>query len=501
MESTEKKYLYASKEEQIRRANRFLTIGFIVFYLFVEILVWVAVGRGMRTAGYAGAITVVVVLIIAINTVMRKKNPYSARIRYLALVGLLLVTAMMAFEFDNYYVRFAAAVPFAGCILFFDKRFAITSGVSVTVLNIANVFIKACLTKAYTGEVLIDHIWATVIIMILLVLVYLTTIIAAKFNHDTRHSLMRQQEKQQRIMDEVLMVAEEVRKGTQDAMGIVNSLDESARVVNGAMQDISDSNQSTAENIQTQTTMTRNIQGSIDTILERSENMVRVANHSGELNEQSLTMMGQMKQQAEVITDTNSLAADAMKKLKERMEAVKSITDTIFSISSQTNLLALNASIEAARAGEQGRGFAVVADEIRQLAEKTRMETKNIEDILNELSMEAESAAGAVAKSVEAAGEQERMITVANDSFHEMNENVNVLVGDIDEIDHMLNSLSEANNRIVENIMSLSATTEEVMASTVQAAELSEQNMQNADQTKELLDGVIKVSSELNKYI
>ena len=78
--------------------------------------------------------------------------------------------------------------------------------------------------------------------------------------------------------------------------------------------------------------------------------MVSVAKKSGELNSQSLEIMDHLKRQSEVITDTNSEVADSMKKLQDRTNAVKSIADTIFSISSQTNLLALNASIESARA-------------------------------------------------------------------------------------------------------------------------------------------------------
>ena len=190
-----------------------------------------------------------------------------------------------------------------------------------------------------------------------------------------------------------------------------------------------------------------------------------------------------------------------MNELKDRTDAVKSIADTIFSISSQTNLLALNASIESARAGEAGRGFAVVADEIRQLAEKTREETESIAHISEELSHTAEVASNAVQQSVSATAAQEGMITEASESFGEMNENMNDLIQEIKSVSEMLNNLSAANNQIVDNITNLSATTQEVTASSAQATDLSVENMNNAESAKEQLNSVIDVSHQLDKYL
>lgn len=497
----EKNFLYADVKEQIKRANHFLAIGFIVYYVFVFAIIAAACIRGERSAGFTGMMAVVILLCIAVPLLMYRRSPSDDKIRYVAMAGLLLVSFFTSYAFDSYYLKFMAAIPFVGCILFYDKKFSAVSGICMGGLSIVTTLMRFGIKNAYEGDAFSDQICATLGVCLLLVLAYMTTRLGRQFSLDTIASLEEKEQEQEKMLKDVLFVAKEVRTGTENAMNIVSSLNDSTGVVNGAMKDISDSALHTAENIQTQTTMTQSIQDSIEQTLERSEKMVQVAKQSTELNDRSAQMMEELKRQSEVIAETNSEVAEAMNQLQERTNAVKSIADTIFSISSQTNLLALNASIESARAGEAGRGFAVVADEIRQLAEKTRQETENIAAILSELSNNAETAGNAVSRSVEAASAQDGMISAASESFGEMNGNVEQLIEDIREIDRMLNGLSEANNRIVENIMQLSATTQQVTASSVQAAELSVKNLDNASTTKHLLDDVLDVSYQLDKYI
>jgi len=501
MENERKEFRYADREAQIKRTNRFMVVGYMIYYLMSLTIIWISGFRGFRSMGYCGLLTTIVIIATLIPLVMFKKQPAGLNIKYHAFIGLMIATFFTAWAFNGYYLRFMAGLPLVGCILFFDKKFAAITGVLFTGLNLVVNLVREAGAEPYPEGNYMDQLTATLAIAVMMALVYLATRLGGQFNKDTIDSLKSEQAQQKEMMDNVIAVAEEVRRGTENAMELMNTLNDSTEVVNGAMAEISGSAQGTADSIQTQTTMTQSIQDSIEVTLKRSENMVVVAKQSGELNEQSLQIMGDLKKQSEVISDTNSEVAASMRQLQERTEAVKNIADTIFEISSQTNLLALNASIESARAGEAGKGFAVVADEIRKLAEKTRLETENIAHILNELSDNAEHAAEAVNKSVNATEAQDEMIGQALQSFEDMNGNVGQLISDIGEIDNMLTSLSEANNQIVENIMHLSATTEEVTASSVQAADLSVQNLENASEAKRQLDSVLTVSHQLDKYI
>ncbi len=502
MEVNNKVYRFANKKEQLKRVNGFVANFYLIYNLIMLLLLWFTFFRGERTLLFSLFITLILVANAGILLFVNRKNPYSTRLRYISLIALFLVGFLMGHAYADDFVRFLGVFPLVCCILYFDTKFSkIGAGVyaaAMVLLNIVQMGIERTVTG---GDAILDQLYVTLCIFMLLVLICLITSIAYRFNHDTLHSMQQEQRKQKAIMDEVISVAGEVRRGTESVMNIVSDLNNSSEVVNGAMRNISDSTQNTAESIQTQTTMTQNIQDSIEKTIESSENMVRVAKHSGELNQQGIQVIEQLKQQSEVIAKTNSGVADSMRALQEQTNAVRSIADTIFSISSQTNLLALNASIESARAGEAGRGFAVVADEIRQLAEKTRQETESIATILGELTQNAEDAANAVSESIQATGAQDEMILRVSQNFEEMNSNVSQLITEIESIDGMLNNLSEANNRIVDNIMTLSATTEEVTASSSQAADMSIENLDHAENAKSELSNVLNVSHQLDKYM
>ena len=497
----QKEFRYADKVEQLMRTNNFMMLAYTAYYVYIMALLLTSFLRGERSIGLCGMIGTMAIIALLVSWIVYLRNKKSTRLRYVQLIGQCMIGWIIAFAYSQDFAVLIGGFVLIGGILYFDKKFSVLSGIAYLATMVSAVALKISSGENTGGKDVIDFIFVLSAATLLGAIIILTAKVARVYNNDSVGAALAEQARQKEIMDDVLNVASEVRKGTETAMGIINQLNESSEVVNTAMKDISDSTYSTSESIQTQTTMTQNIQESLQITIESSENMVRVAQQSNELNQQNLVLMEDLKQQSQVIAETNSDVADAMKALQERTKAVKGIADTIFSISSQTNLLALNASIESARAGEAGRGFAVVADEIRQLAEKTRVETENIARILEELSKNAQQATDAVGRSVEAAGVQDQMIEQVSQSFAEMSNNVNGLIDEIENIDNLLTNLSEANNQIVDNISNLSATTEEVTASSMQATEMTVENLGNAETAKNELSNVINVSHQLDKYM
>ncbi|MBC5687273.1 hypothetical protein H8R94_11800 [Roseburia sp. NSJ-9] len=494
-------FKYADQEEQLKRANRFLVSGYLIFYAILMIIMWACYFVGIRSKGLTMMVSGIVLVSCIAIFLLSRKFLTSQKLKMMALPFLLVVCYVTGFAFTQGFIQLLGIFPLVGCVLFFDKKFSLISGIAYAVMEVLVTTAKIVQHINLEGDSALNQIFVLVICLVLLVLLYCVTSIAEQFNKDTLGEVHEKNAKMQTMLDDVIGVATEVRKGTESAMDIVNDLNGSSEVVNGAMKNISESTLSTAENIQTQTTMTANIQQSIEDTLTSSETMVEIAKQSGQINRQSMDVMNRLKEQSQVISNTNQDVAKAMEALQAKTEEVRNIADTILGISSQTNLLALNASIESARAGEAGRGFAVVADEIRQLAERTKQETEEISKISDDLTENATRAANAVSQSVSATDAQDVMITEASESFEAMNDNVTELITHIENIDDRLSRLSEANNQIVDNITNLSATTEEVTASSNQAAELSNANMENAESAKNQLTGVLDVSHQLDKYL
>ena len=101
------------------------------------------------------------------------------------------------------------------------------------------------------------------------------------------------------------------------------------------------------------------------------------------LHETVNTYQTMLNERITVMTGQMNSATEHLNSLEQGSSKITSAVNSITLVARQTNLLALNASIEAARAGQHGAGFAVVAQEVKSLADKSRISSDEITELIS----------------------------------------------------------------------------------------------------------------------
>ncbi len=496
----DEQFKYANKEEQLKRANKSNMVGFtVVCVIMIGMFMLQNLSSTPTLSTTWGSVLIFVSLVV--TWVFYFKNKTMPRLIFIELGSFAVAYAFVVMTGHSQMVFMYMLPLIAGALVLDDhKPFRNTCLVYLTIVDV-NVVIQICVNHSKNNFDIPGWVLQAVFGTLFFIGCIQTASRKAMFNRDTFGKVDAQKDHIDTMLKDVLEIAEVVKDGVSNVEEVMENLEESTTNVHRSLVEIGESTQVTAENIQEQTVMTRDIQESINATKELSDNVVQVAKDSGEAISDSKKVMSDMETQSETIKVVNHEVVASMEQLQKKTEEVRNIADMIFQISSQTNLLALNASIESARAGEAGRGFAVVADQIRQLAEQTRQSTESIAAIIAELNDNANEVAEKVQESVVAADKQNELINSASKNIEALDENIMSLTGSIATMDGRLEVLRGANDTIVENISHLSATSEEVTASADVAKDSSEKNQDSFVEARNLLSDVVKSAERLNRYL
>ena len=380
--------------------------------------------------------------------------------------------------------------------------------VSVAYLNKKIVKVGSiCIVIAFVLRLIIRSVSGTADVTNLIVsgLILLLAIFAASklvniiliFHEENLAGIREGIEKQKQTGELMQQTAEQLVQHFEVANGSAMELKDAVNSNHISMMDIAQSTESTAESIQNQAEMCANIQEYVEKAESATKQMIQASSAAKGVVEEGVTLINDLKEQADIVAQNSVVTVDVTQKLTERIEEVRNFIGIILGISGQTNLLALNASIEAARAGEAGRGFAVVADEIRQLSEQTKDASNRITNIIGELNIDAERAIQSVHESVESSQNQNTMIDDTQNKFMQIDKDVVKLTEAVAGTEKVMEDIIHATGIISENITQLSATSEEVSASSAQGETVSAGAVSVVESFMEELNSIYALAEKL----
>lgn len=277
--------------------------------------------------------------------------------------------------------------------------------------------------------------------------------------------------------------AQVLLENSQETASAVVEIDRNINSINNGIQDLDIRVKSSVEILSDVTGSVEKIQRSI------TDQSLQISHSSSSIEQivasiQSVgTIIGKEEESVELLKNKSengetkiSETKKAISHVTNQMDNIRSMTSMISKIAAQTNLLAMNAAIEAAHAGDSGLGFAVVAQEIRNLAESSSVNAKEIADKLKEL-----------ISSIEKANESVNSTGV---SFQEISSEIEVVSKAMGEIKSNSQELIYSGNDLLKTATSLTE-------STVEVSKQSKMLIKSHDEMHQDMQILVNVSSEM----
>lgn len=280
--------------------------------------------------------------------------------------------------------------------------------------------------------------------------------------------------------------------------------DESLKATNEvshAMEEIAENTMTQASETQKGTEVIDSITYSIESLLEKNNELNKIINHTKDSSEEGIQSINELNKKSNESMESSKAIRAVVLSVDEQVKEINTIVETITNIAEQTNLLALNASIESARAGEAGKGFAVVANEIRKLAEETSDSTGSIQQKINKIQVESSKAVEQVERSTEVINETKTTVDHTEDKFSAIQSSVNNLLVSIEEMNDQFTKVNEEKESIIHIINEIANSSEKTSAATEEVSASSEEQLATMEELSTHADNLGDIVKKLEKSL
>ncbi|GGH88141.1 methyl-accepting chemotaxis protein [Pullulanibacillus pueri] len=267
-------------------------------------------------------------------------------------------------------------------------------------------------------------------------------------------------------MTKVTGAAERLSSSSQNLAAISEETNAQAVEVNEAVQQVAIGAQNQAEHLEESMALLTKVSGAIHQTSSFSEAIGKQSNKAQEANQQGLKVVSILEEGSTQFLEIAKHLISDIQGVAQQSTEIISILKVIKDISSNTDLLALNAAIESARAGEAGRGFEVVSHEIRNLAERSKMETTTIESVIKNIINKLNDISEAANHLNQSLNKQDYNVKQTKSAFDDIDKNVDSINSGIEKINNAVDKVTSANKALSSKLEEISAISEETSAST-----------------------------------
>lgn len=286
------------------------------------------------------------------------------------------------------------------------------------------------------------------------------------------------------------------------------SLTQTAEVVMTGSEQVAATTEELASGSETQANNASNLSTSMEAFTKKVGDINTFGHHINESSQSVLEMTGTggqlMKESVKQMAIIDQIVEESVHKvqgLDTQSREISKLVSVIKGIADQTNLLALNAAIEAARAGEHGLGFAVVADEVRALAEQVGRSVTEITTIVESIQNESTEVANSLQGGYEEVEKGTEQIRSTGETFVEINQAMEQMVGNIQTVTDNLASMSTDSQAMSTSIEEIVSITEEAAAGIEETSASSEETSRSMGQVSNNALELSKLSEKLNDLI
>ena len=302
--------------------------------------------------------------------------------------------------------------------------------------------------------------------------------LATKANADQKiNNISKSKEQSDELLSQISEMSATMQNGIAEVYADLEKLQESSKITQSTMSDVSNGATDTANAVQNQLTQTDAIQKKVE-LVDMSANEISASMaETLDILTQSSKDIEHLVTTVDISVKNGEMVADKLTYLNNHISQMHSIIVMIEEIASQTELLALNASIEAARAGEAGKGFSVVASEISKMATQTGDATENITKLIHNMSSAIEDVVSVIYTMIDGINTEKSSTENTAKSFDNIQTNTYTVRDNVSRLSSSIDELKQANSVIVDSIQTISAVSEQLSAHAAETTNTEDANM------------------------